>query len=324
MSARSIRILPAAIVAGLATLGAACAAGPGTAPVFLRPASRVVLPERVLVRTGGRIVSVDLESYVVDTILSEVSPLNEPEPVVAGIFEVQAVVARTYAVSRLGRHRDEGFDLCDSTHCQIYQPSRRQSSRFAATAAQAVQRTRGLVLTYDAHPIEALFHADCGGATASADAVWGGTPVPYLHTSVDDLPEPTHRPWRVTAKAEQIRKALNLDQRTSVGAKLESITVASRDSSGRAATLAIRGARTVNVRGDVLRAVLNRTLGDRAVQSTLFTVQRQGADYVFAGAGFGHGVGLCQRGAAARLRRGDSVEEVLRAYYTGTKALRGQ
>jgi stage II sporulation protein D len=127
----------------------------------------------------------------------------------------------------------------------------------------------------------------------------------------------------VTAKADQIRKALNLDQRTAVGARLESIAIAARDASGRASGLTLQGERSLSVRGDVLRAVLNRTLGDRAVQSTLFTIQRQGSDYVFTGTGFGHGVGLCQRGAASRLRRGDSVEDVLRAYYTGARTTRG-
>jgi stage II sporulation protein D len=148
--------------------------------------------------------------------------------------------------------------------------------------------------------------------------------VPYLQTSVDDLPDETHRPWRVAARADRVRRALNLDPRTAVGAKLDAIVIASRDSSGRAAGLTLRGERSIAVRGDVLRSVLNRTLGDRAIMSTLFTIQRQGADYVITGTGFGHGVGLCQRGAAARLRRGDSVEDVLRAYYAGSQPLRGQ
>lgn len=317
---RPLRFLTIFIATG--AIGA-CAPRPGS-PFLVRPALRVSVPDRLMVRTGGKIVSVDLESYVVDTILSEVSPLNESEAVVAGIFEVQAVVARTYAVARMGRHRSEGFDVCDSTHCQLYQPGRRSTSRFAQAAMGAAQETRGMILAYESRPIEALFHADCGGATAAAEAVWGGTPVPYLQASVDDLPDPTHRPWRVTVKAAQLQKALNIDTRTSVGKRLDSIAIAARDESGRAAGLSVRGEKSFTVRGDVLRSVLNRTLGDRAIMSTLFTIQRQGADYTFSGTGFGHGVGLCQRGAAARLRRGDSVEDVLRAYYTGARTLRGR
>lgn len=270
-----------------------------------------------MVRTAGKVVSIDLESYVVDTILSEVSPLNESEAVVAGIFEVQAVVARTYAVARMGRHRSAGFDVCDSTHCQLYQPGRRSTSRFAQAALRAVQKTQGMVLAYESRPIEALFHADCGGTTAAADAVWGGMPVPYLQVSVDDMPDPTHRPWTVTVKTAQLQKALNIDTRTSVGRRLDSIAIASRDASGRAAGLSVRGEKSFTVRGDVLRSVLNRTLGDRAIMSTLFTIQRQGADYTFSGTGFGHGVGLCQVGAAARARRGETTAQILAAYFTG-------
>ena len=325
MITRRARASLIAIVLGSGAVAVSCAPVPGNSTVA-RPARTqappLVLPERVLVRAAGKIVSVDLESYVADTILSEVSPLGESDDVIAEIFEVQAIVARSYAVTEIGRHRSEGFDVCDSTHCQLYQPSRRQTSRFAAAAVQAARRTRGVVLTYDARPVEALFHADCGGATAAADAVWGGQPVPYLQTAVDDLPDPTHRPWRAAATVEQVRKALNLDERTAVGRRLDSIVIASRDSSGRAAGLSVRGERSFTVRGDVLRSVLNRTLGERAVLSTLFTVQRQSGDYVFAGTGFGHGVGLCQRGAAARLRRGDSVTDVLRAYYAGARTTR--
>lgn len=320
----------AAVVAFVAVCGltsvfsSACVAplASMTSPATVGAAPRLTLPEQLRVRTGGKIVSVDLESYVVDTILSEVSPLNEPENVVAGIFEVQAVIARTYAVARDGRHHAEGFDVCDTTHCQLYQPARRRTSRFAEAATQAVERTRSVVLTYDGRPIEALFHADCGGATAAAETVWGGAPVPYLQVLVDDLPDPTHRAWRVSATVEQLRKALNGDARTTVGRRLDEIAVGARDDSGRASGLNVRGEKIYAVRGDVLRSVLNRALAGRGIQSTLFTIQRQGAEYIFSGTGFGHGVGLCQRGAASRLRRGDSVNDVLRSYYVGTRLAR--
>jgi stage II sporulation protein D len=309
-------LLVAAAGAVLAAGGCVVPTAPVSAP---RAARRVALPEQLLVRSAAKVVRVDLEAYVVDTILSEVSPVGEAADVVDRILEVQSVIARTYAVAKLGRHRADGFDLCDSTHCQLYQPARRASSRFAAAAMRAASRTASMVLTYDSQPIEALFHADCGGMTASAAAVWGGNHVPYLLAADDDLPEPTHRPWRVTANRDQLRAALNADPRTSVGRRLESITVATRDASGRAAGLSVRGERTVTVRGDVLRAVINRALGDRALLSTLFTIQTKGSDYVFTGTGFGHGVGLCQRGAATRLRRGERMEDVLELYYPGTR-----
>src|SRR5712692_6883261 len=76
------------------------------------------VPDRLLVRIGGRVTSVSLEQYVIAAALSEVTPLNEAPATVESIYEVQAVVARTYAISHSNRHRAEGFDLCDTTHCQ--------------------------------------------------------------------------------------------------------------------------------------------------------------------------------------------------------------
>jgi stage II sporulation protein D len=51
--------------------------------------------------------------------------------------------------------------------------------------------------------------------------------------------------------------------------------------------------------------------------STRMSITRSGSTYVFEGTGFGHGVGLCQAGAAARARRGDTTEAILAAYFTG-------
>ena len=62
--------------------------------------------------------------------------------------------------------RAEGFDLCDGVHCQLYEPGRIRTSRFAAVARAAVERTAGMILAYSNRPAEVLFHADCGGHTA--------------------------------------------------------------------------------------------------------------------------------------------------------------
>ena len=279
----------------------------------------VAVPERVHVRSAGRIAAVALEEYVIAAALSEVTPLGDLPDVVDRIYEVQAVVARTYAVAQLGRHRSEGFDFCDGTHCQVYEPGRRRTSRFAAAAEAAVRRTSGQILTFDGRAAEALFHADCGGHTTSAAAVWGGTAVPYLHPIVDNVPEGAHRGWRVHAASAELRAALNADPRTSVGTRLAAIDVVSRDDSGRAASVAVRGERSAIVKGDLLRSVVNRSLRGRGLQSTLFSVTRQGDAYIFEGTGFGHGVGLCQRGAMARARRGETTREILSTYYPGAR-----
>ena len=286
-----------------------------TLPEPQAPSPAFRMPDRLTVRSNGRIVSVPFEAYVLGSVLAEVTPVYDAQPAVSRIYEVQAVIARSYAARHLGRHRAEGFDLCDSTHCQLYDPARIKTSRFSGAARDSVRRTAGQILRYGGQPVDALFHADCGGATTSAEDVWGGRPLPYLVPTKDDLPSLQHRTWQITTTSDALRGALNRDARTAVGGRLSSIDILSRDLSGRAASIALRGDKERVVRGEALRTVLNQSLGDRAIQSTRFTVKRDGPRYHFAGSGFGHGVGLCQAGAAARARRGDTIKQILRAYF---------
>ena len=77
------------------------------------------------------------------------------------------------------------------------------------------------------------------------------------------------------------------------------------------------GARSPVVRGEELRTVLVRAFGPRSVRSARFTVTATGEAFVIEGTGFGHGAGLCQAGALARLRAGASVDDVIAHYYPG-------
>ena len=75
-------------------------------------------------------------------------------------------------------------------------------------ARDAVSATAGMGLTYQGRPIQALFHADCGGHTSAADAVWAGTPVAYLTGRPDDLPRGArHQVWTVEATGRQLAEA---------------------------------------------------------------------------------------------------------------------
>ncbi len=279
------------------------------------------LPDVVRIGSSGRVTVVPLEEYVVGTALAEVGPAGESAETAAAIFRLQAILARTYAASHVGRHRAEGFDLCDTTHCQVYEPARIRTSRFADIARRAVRDTEGQVLTVDARLAEALFHADCGGHTTDAQMVWGN-PVSYLVGIPDPAPEHTHRQWEFRVTSDDLRDALNGSPASTVGDRLTSVRVAERDASGRAARVEVIGSETRMLRGEPFRAIVTRKFGYRTLLSTRFTVTREGGEYLFAGSGFGHGVGLCQVGAAARLRRGDSIRSVLAAYYAGSQITR--
>jgi stage II sporulation protein D len=318
---RVLAISLSALLLWSSTMLMACVAARQPAGGVPRPGA-FALPSHVRIRVGDRVTSVPLETYVVGTALSEFSPVGETDDTARRILEMQSVISRTYATSHLGRHAAEGFDLCDTTHCQVYQPSRITTSRFSATAQAAAHATAGRILLFDQRPAETLFHADCGGHTADASDVWGGAPVPYLRGTDDDVPAGTHRQWQFTAELPALLSALNGDSRSAVGRSLDGIEVTRRDESGRAAELLLRGETSRRIRGDQLRAVLNGAFGVRSIMSTRLAVRREAGGYRFEGTGFGHGVGLCQVGAAARARQGRGLEHILGAYYPGSRLSR--
>src|SRR6185436_8014695 len=192
--------------------------------------------------------------YVVAAALSEVHPDAGNTEFARRVFELQAVIARTYAVTNRGRHAKDGFDLCSTTHCQLYEPVRLTASRWAPVARDAAVRTAGEVLWFEGAPARAVFHADCGGHTSGASAVWGGAAPSYLEGERDNGPAASaHTEWTFGTRAEALRVALNSDTRTAVGEKLDAIEIAGRDGAGRAEKIILRGTRTFVVRGEVFR-----------------------------------------------------------------------
>ena len=311
------------LLAGLliATLIASCANGPMSVRVpGTSPRTRSIVL-RVQVREGAnRVVrEVALEDYVAATAASEVHPDVADEAIAERVYEVQAIIARTYALSNRGRHSKDGFDLCSTTHCQLYEPERLRSSRWAIAARDGAQRTAGGVLWFGDAPVRAVFHADCGGYTSAAGAVWGGLAPPYLCSQRDTVPTATvHSEWTFDPRVDALRAALNADPRTAVGARLDGVEVAGRDAAGRAEKIVLRGSRTFVIRGEIFRDVVTHRFGPRTLKSTLFSVKKTRGAFSFSGRGFGHGVGLCQAGALARLRAGQSPEDVLAFYFPGT------
>lgn len=238
---------------------------------------------------------------------------------VARVAEVQAIVARTYAIASLGRHGRDRFDLCDTTHCQLYRPF---PDRFAHRMAldAGLFASRRVVLTFERQPVLALYHADCGGHTNSASEVWGGADRPYL-AGVPD-PECARRAdasWTYRASRAALAAALARDPRTSVGRWLERVEVVDRGPNGLARLVALAGERSPLVRGEELRAVLVQSFGPGSIRSPRYTTRIEGDLTVFEGRGRGHGVGLCQKGAAARLQGGATARDVLAHYFPGAR-----
>jgi SpoIID/LytB domain protein len=141
--------------------------------------------------------------------------------------------------------------------------------------------------------------------------------VPYLIAAPDDAAAAQHRQWKWTVSINDLRAALNANPRTEVGRTLNRVDIIDHDPGGHAARIAIIGEHTHELRGEEFRTVVDQALGPKAIQSTLFTISRDKTGLTFTGAGFGHGVGLCQVGAAARARNGESLDQILSHYFPG-------
>jgi stage II sporulation protein D len=288
------------------------------------PGDRALAPLVVQLapENGGQRVRLALEDYVAGAIAGEQGVSGLAPGTAERVLQLQAVIYRTFAVANRGRHAAEGFDLCAQTHCQVYRPAVGVRGARVASAASA---TRGRLVLFEGAPIQALFHAHCGGHTSAAADVWGGIERPNLVARPDPFCAlGSAGQWRWSVTPDALRDALNGNPVTRVGRRLDGVAVLDRDVGGRGRLLALEGELSPVVRGEEFRRVVMATFGAQSVRSMRFRVVRTGARFEFEGRGNGHGAGLCQAGALGRLVQGASVEDVLEHYYPGTQMSAGR
>jgi stage II sporulation protein D len=275
---------------------------------------------------------VPLESYVAGVIGAEMGR-RRPEDMQAVL--AQAIVSRTFALRNRGRWESLGFDVYGDVRDQVYVGVDGEWPG----AWDATRRTAGLVLGYDGRVIDVFYHSTCGSRTAGAEEAFSTTSRrPYLRPVSDarrgrdayycDL-SPRFR-WREQWDAAQLRAILTrtlpaLIPDVSDGVEpLTDIAVVETTRSGRVGEVVIRFRdREVRVPGTSVRQVL-RPAADRHLGSAAFQlhVTRNGSGevtrVVATGAGWGHGVGLCQWGAVGRARAGQDFRQILATYFPGT------
>lgn len=249
---------------------------------------------------------VDLEEYVKGVVPSEVSSAWHPE-----MLKVQAVAARTYALYNKMLSAARDYDVMATIQDQVYRGRTGVDHR----VEEAVESTRGIVVTHQQAPIYAAFSSTAAGPTEDAVNVWANKDLPYLK-GVEcpfDLESPYYQ-WKASVKIEQLEKNLR-HQGFTVGT-IATITPIAYSRAGRVARLRIlhSGGETL-LRGEDLR----KAAGYTVIPSTQFEVESIGAEVVFAGYGAGHAVGLCQWGAKELAELGYSYNSILQYYYPGTE-----
>lgn len=268
---------------------------------------------KVQLRTerGVKIVEMPLERYVAAAVAGESSVFQSSEA-----LKAMAVAARTYAVRLRGRHAAEGFDLCDTTHCQRLDVNAVTPRLEAAAAA-----TTGEMLWFEGKPAFTPYTRDCGGRTEDAAAVWPDLAAPYLKSHSDEYcTRAGASAWQWNAEPRKVLEAL---QRSGLRGphELEGVSILNRTSSGRANLLLLAGrGESIRISAGSFRFAMGREIGWNTLRGDRYEVHSSNGRLLFEGSGAGHGVGLCQLGAEQMGLRGRSYREILAYYYPGTVA----
>jgi SpoIID/LytB domain protein len=251
-----------------------------------------------------------------------------------------------------GREAHPDFDVCADDHCQRYQGI---TKAFSPAASQAVRATTGEFLRYNGEICDARFSKCCGGITEEYPTAWEDTPIPYLRSFYDGpAPEPAPPPaspeqwilssppaycntrdaellsrilpgfdqetvdfyrWRVEYSPEELAEIIKSKIDGDLG-PIRNIQSLARGPSSRIYRLRIMGESDSVIIGKELE--IRRALSRSHLYSSAFVVEKDSGRIVLRGAGWGHGVGLCQIGAAVMADGGKGYREILQHYYPGT------
>ncbi len=226
----------------------------------------------------------DLEIYVAAVVAGEAGGFGQAEA-----LKAMAVAARTFAVVNLGRHKGEGFDLCERPHCQRF-----LERGVTPGIRAAVEATEAELLWWQGRPAQVFYTGHCGGHTEWARTLWPTLDLPYLSGRADTFCLSAGRAnWTADVEARTLEVVKQVD-------------------SGRVRQLRLDG---MLIDYDAFRQWTRD-----AIKSARFTVSNRGAGrFHLQGSGSGHGVGLCQMGALERARQGHGYRDILGYYFTGTR-----
>ena len=286
---------------------------------------------------------IDLEDYLCSVISSEMSANSPME-----LLKAHAVISRSWAIRAIEANRITagkiqssvyeqnghiGFDVCADDHCQRYEGLGRINNR----AVEAVRATKGEVLSYGDEICDCRFHKCCGGKTEEFETCWEDKHVPYLE-SVDcpfckpdylkdtsalrqslndyDLETNDYHDWSVTYSASELRQII-LDKSHIDFGEIRDLIPLKHGKSGRIYELEIVGTLSRQVISKEL--TIRRWLSPSCLKSSWFDIKKNGDSFRLEGHGWGHGVGLCQIGAATMAIDGYSYRDILTHYYPGTQ-----
>ena len=290
---------------------------------------------------------IPIEDYLTSVIASEMSGTSSVE-----LLKAHAIISRSWLLAQLkeneniskvedncqfstvnsqfikwyDREAHTHFDVCADDHCQRYQGV---SRKVTPQVYEAIRTTRGIVLSYESEVCDARFSKCCGGITELYESCWDDTPHPYLSVVHDPFCN-TNDPkilsevlnhydqstdfyrWTVEYTQRELSDLVRRRGGFDYGDILDLIPI-ERGPSGRIVRLQIVGTKATRIIGKELE--IRRTLSESHLYSSAFDVEKRETSFVLHGSGWGHGVGLCQIGAAVMGAQGYNYQEILHHYY---------
>lgn len=289
---------------------------------------------------------VALEDYLTSVNSSEMTPDCPPD-----LLKAQTVAARSTIFATMGKHHfDAPFHVCADDHCQCYRGTRYEQE----ASARAVNECPGEVLMFENQVCDARYAKICGGVMESFEHVWENKKIPYLCAGIDgefeiELPLDTEEKarayidaspdafcntdkyklpkmlefsnhlfrWKVEYEREELEQIIAEKTNEKIG-ELVDIRPLERGESGRLKYIEIIGSeKTIKIGKEL---AIRRALSKSHLYSSCFYVEkRMGGGkvtgFIFVGAGWGHGVGLCQVGATIMAQKGIGYQSILSHYY---------
>jgi stage II sporulation protein D len=238
-----------------------------------------------------------LDNYIAGVTEAEAGSRSNLE-----FYKVQAILARTFALTHINKHVAEGFSLCDQVHCQAYYGKPKDLTIF-----KAIEETKGkVVVDENLNLIVAAFHSNSGGQTANSEDVWGSKTT-YLRSVTDSFSvKMPNSKWE--------RRMLTDDWLSYL--KLKHNFPTEQEDAKSAALNFKQDQRKIFLECNNSRVPLKNIRQDLQLKSTFFSISEINKDSVlFKGKGYGHGLGMCQEGAMRMSKVGYGYNDILNFYY---------
>lgn len=266
------------------------------------------------------VMNLPLEQYIVGVVAAEMPASFELEA-----LKAQAVAARTLAIRKMKSYGGRGCskynnqsDICTFYgHCQAWISDEEQKTNWKGEyqhnrtkIVQAVEETRGRILTYQGNPIEVFFYSTSNGKTEDVSEVFSAQ-LPYYKV-VDSVGEEDAPKFREVFTFTR-KEFIDIFKRKYPNSKLsdknleEQVKILSHNESGRVGDISVGG---ITLKGKDFRSLYG-------INSADFNIEYSKDEIQIHTKGYGHGVGMSQVGADRMAKDGGSFEDILKHYYIG-------